>query len=350
MGVLPYVAEHIARAGDVPVVVVALPVIPPDPGGATVPFELPGDFLFLFAFDYFSTLQRKNPLGLVKAFTQAFEPGEGPALLLKTINAEFRPQDRERLRYAIGDREDVRMVDAAITPAELAALYTRGRRLRLSAPRRGLWADPGRVDEPGQARGGDRVLGQSRLHDAGQFVPRELDANSRGVRRPSTIRRRAPGQIRLLEHAAAQLRSVWEDQDEARRRGSRAAADMIAALSPQAVGAIARDRLHRIMARATGGTSQTGDSWPLAEVEGRARFDLAGDGAGNRGVRRLARRALFRVMRPYTSRERDLDEALVRSLRAISLELAAERAARQRDRQRLGRLERRLNELARGRD
>ena len=46
-------------------------------------------FTFLFMFDYFSTLQRKNPLGLIDAFKRAFEPGEGPRLLLKTINEKL---------------------------------------------------------------------------------------------------------------------------------------------------------------------------------------------------------------------------------------------------------------------
>ena len=44
-------------------------------------------FTFLFVFDYFSVLERKNPVGLVAAFCQAFpEPGEA-RLIIKTINA-----------------------------------------------------------------------------------------------------------------------------------------------------------------------------------------------------------------------------------------------------------------------
>ena len=122
-----YVAENLARATDVdvPVVVVPLPVTTPDAHGATVPFELPDGFVFLFAFDFFSTLERKNPLGLIEAFKRAFEPGEGPTLLLKTINARFRPEARERLRHAIGDRDDIRLVDAMLEPAEMAALFQR---------------------------------------------------------------------------------------------------------------------------------------------------------------------------------------------------------------------------------
>jgi hypothetical protein len=51
-------------------------------------------------------------------------------------------------------------------------------------------------------------------------------------------------------------------------------------------------------------------------------------------------------MRPYTAPQRALDEALVRSLRRLQIELDAERAARDRDRGRIAALEARLAELA----
>ena len=34
----------------------------------------------MFMFDFFSTLERKNPAGVIEAFTRAFAPGEGPQL------------------------------------------------------------------------------------------------------------------------------------------------------------------------------------------------------------------------------------------------------------------------------
>ena len=78
-----------------------------------------------YRFDFFSTVQRKNPVGLVEAFKRAFTPGEGPALMIKTINADFRPEARERVRHAIGDRPDIRMVDVTLTAEEMAALLRR---------------------------------------------------------------------------------------------------------------------------------------------------------------------------------------------------------------------------------
>ena len=43
-------------------------------------------------FDYFSVFDRKNPVGLVEAFTTAFADGEGPALVIKSVNGEPVPQ------------------------------------------------------------------------------------------------------------------------------------------------------------------------------------------------------------------------------------------------------------------
>src|SRR3954447_22892199 len=64
-----YVVELLSYAAPCPVVRVPLPIEAPvvRPGTeSTIP--LPDDFTFLFLFDFFSTLTRKNPLGLLEAF------------------------------------------------------------------------------------------------------------------------------------------------------------------------------------------------------------------------------------------------------------------------------------------
>ena len=76
-----FVAETISLETDKPVLTFPLPVIAPEPTTLSrSDLGIPDDrFVFLFVFDFFSTLERKNPLGLVEAFTRAFpEPG-GPS-------------------------------------------------------------------------------------------------------------------------------------------------------------------------------------------------------------------------------------------------------------------------------
>lgn len=82
----------------------------------------PDGFLFLFMFDFLSNIQRKNPIGLVKAFCRAFRPGEGPTLMLKSINGHLARGAQEALRAAIGDRPDVIAVDGYMASGTRDAL------------------------------------------------------------------------------------------------------------------------------------------------------------------------------------------------------------------------------------
>jgi glycosyltransferase involved in cell wall biosynthesis len=337
-----YVAEHVARAADVPVVVVPLPVEPPDAAGARLPIELPDAFTFLFAFDYFSTLERKNPLGVVAAFRAAFAPGEGPALVLKTINADFRPEAREALRHAVAGRPDIVLVDASFSPQEMAALLHRAGCFVSLHRSEGFGLGPAEAMALGKPVIATGFGGTTDFMTPGNSYV--VDWRPRPVG-PDAEHYPAEGMWAepSVEHAAALMRNVWQHGEEARARGARAARDVAASLSPAAVGSIARARLLRIATRRLGG-AQEDRPWPLSEVEGRLGFAL--DGGAGGGARGAARRAALRAMRPYTRAERSLDQAVAGSLRRLHLELEATRAARERDRDRIARLERRLAELA----
>ena len=109
---------------DVPVEVFPHPVNPGGPEHLTrTDLGLPAGFLFGFFFDHLSLLERKNPVGLVEAYSRAFDPGDGAVLVLKTINGEQRPLDVERLRVAIGDRPDIVVLDHHLSGVEMRALY-----------------------------------------------------------------------------------------------------------------------------------------------------------------------------------------------------------------------------------
>jgi Glycosyl transferases group 1 len=83
--------------------------------------------MFAFAFDYFSVAERKQPWAVVNAFCRAFPfaTHAGPRLVIKSINHEFFPADRERLLYAIGGREDVIVIEGYL-PAEQRDAFIRG--------------------------------------------------------------------------------------------------------------------------------------------------------------------------------------------------------------------------------
>ena len=85
-------------------------------------FRLDERFTFLFSFDYMSIARRKNPVGLVQAFKTAFREEEGPQLVIKSMNGEKRPSDREELENAAGSRGDIILLDKYLTRTETSTL------------------------------------------------------------------------------------------------------------------------------------------------------------------------------------------------------------------------------------
>lgn len=86
-------------------------------------FGLPADScVFLFSFDFFSTVQRKNPAAVISAFRRAFGRSDEAMLVLQTINAEHERAARESLgRQAEG--ANVFWIDKHIPRAEINALF-----------------------------------------------------------------------------------------------------------------------------------------------------------------------------------------------------------------------------------
>ena len=110
-----FMAENIGAVAPVPVVALPPPVTRPIEPIVSPGLDVPAGFLFLFVFDYLSTVQRKNPVGLIEAFKLAFPPGEGPQLLIKTINAPLRPLAEEQVLWAAHGRPDIHVVDRSLS-------------------------------------------------------------------------------------------------------------------------------------------------------------------------------------------------------------------------------------------
>ncbi len=85
-------------------------------------FGLDNRFLFLFCFDMNSVFERKNPLGLVNAFCQAFSHSEGPVLVIKIINGNSNPNDLEKLRWACRSRLDIKIIELYLDAPMMGAL------------------------------------------------------------------------------------------------------------------------------------------------------------------------------------------------------------------------------------
>ncbi len=112
-----FVRDALAAATSKPVRIVPLPLeVPVAEPLARGQLGLPDSFMFLFSFDLFSVFERKNPLGVVDAFTRAFADGEGPILVLKCINGEHDLESLERLRFALAERADIYLLEEYLAP------------------------------------------------------------------------------------------------------------------------------------------------------------------------------------------------------------------------------------------
>ena len=82
----------------------------------------PSTTLFLFTFDYFSTIARKNPIGVIEAFQRAFPASKDVALILKSINGAACGEDRALVRQAITDSR-VRCIESHLSGQEMNDLF-----------------------------------------------------------------------------------------------------------------------------------------------------------------------------------------------------------------------------------
>jgi glycosyltransferase involved in cell wall biosynthesis len=119
-----FAADALARVSPVPVTCMPY-AIDPEP---TVAEGLdvrrfgvqPGSFLFLFMFDFHSVMERKNPLGLIAAFKQAFGKSQAATLLIKSSRASA---DGILAMKEAAAGANVSIIDTVISREELNALY-----------------------------------------------------------------------------------------------------------------------------------------------------------------------------------------------------------------------------------
>ncbi|MCA1569074.1 MAG: glycosyltransferase [Chloroflexi bacterium] len=323
-----YVQEIISNVSPVPVVRMPLPIVAPPPGDDISGLHIPEGFAFLFLFDFYSTLQRKNPLGLVEAFTRAFEPGEGPQLVLKSHNGDFKPERLARLQEAAGDRPDIHIVDRFLSSSEMAALMRRADCYVSLHRAEGFGLTLGEtmaLGKPVIATGFSANLDFMTAENSYLVAHQETLVGPEGENYPAHGTWAEPD----LDHAARLMREVWENPAEARARGARAQREIAEHFSLDAVGRVARERLKRLAAghrrRGVGaGVGAAGDgvvdgianSW-VQSAELKLTFDALRDARETGGAKGAARRAALAAMRPYTHHQDELSRFTVNGLREV---------------------------------
>jgi hypothetical protein len=354
-----YVADILraASAGRKPVYTVPLPLVAP-----TVPstftraqLGLPEDrFVFLFVFDFLSVPERKNPLGLIEAFSAAFAPGEGPVLVLKSINGAANVPALERLRRAAAHRSsDILIRDGYVSADEKDALLAacdcyvslhRAEGLGLTL------AEAMALGKPTIATGysGNRHF----MTDENSFLVQYEVIAASGDCGPYPLGARWADPD--LSHAAQLMRLVYQRPTEAARRAERGRTDLLlhhgvmasASAVSQRLSEIRRPQSAAVSAPATtlpplpafessspvtvGASTAALESFAAAVPQLRQLGEprQTRDGRPFQRLRHLARIALFRVMRPYWYQQRQFQDALIEAMHGSLERLAGPGAAR----------------------
>jgi glycosyltransferase involved in cell wall biosynthesis len=354
-----------AAAGRKPVYTVPLPLLPPRtvPAVTREQLGLPADrFVFLFVFDFLSVMERKNPLGAIEAFCAAFAPGEGPVLVLKSINGDLRVADLERLKRAAAHRSDIVIRDEYLSAGEKNALVAacdcyvslhRAEGLGLTL------AEAMALGKPAIATG---YSGNLHFMTGENSFLVEYQLASAGAEcgpYPSGARWAEPD----LQHAAQLMRAVYQYPDEAVRRGERGRADLLFNHGVMASASAISRRLAGIRqtraatavvavveeAVAPDPVVETGALLPISTVDVALSPDevatpsaalaaftavlpqlreigaprLSRDERSWQWVRRAAQRAMFRVIRPYWYQQRQFQDALLDAVHGSLERLAA---------------------------
>jgi glycosyltransferase involved in cell wall biosynthesis len=191
--------------------------------------------------------ERKNPLGLITAFTEAFAPGTGAALLIKTINADQHPSEHDLLLADAARHPDIRVQEGYLDPRVKNALLAscdcyvslhRAEGFGLTLAEAIYFGCP--VIGTGYSGNLDFMSEENSC-----LVDFELIPIGRGAGPyPAEGEWAEPD----LDHAARLMREAFDDPARSREIGARGAADIRRTHSREAAGSVMRRRLEAIRA------------------------------------------------------------------------------------------------------
>lgn len=201
-------------------------------------------FVFLSVFDLLSVLERKNPIGLLRAFRAAFEGDRDRHLILKINHASERPEEMARIAEA-ADGLPVTIIDRTIDRAEVNGLMEmadclvslhRSEGFGMSIAEAMYLGKP--VVATGYSGNVDFTLPDNSFLVSYRLgpVPPGCGPYGEGLRwaEPDTA------------SAAAQMRRVANDEGERRARAERGQEFVRTRLSPAEVGRLMKERLGAI--------------------------------------------------------------------------------------------------------
>lgn len=313
--------DAVAAVSTIPVVWIPQPVsLPDDAGSAQPPDGLPDGFRFLFAFDYLSVFERKNPLATIDAFTRAFPHGSGSSLIIKSLNHDRNPEAHRRLMAAADAHPDIHVIERRLSQAERNGLmtavdcyvslhraegfgYTLAESMWLGTP----------VIATGYSGNVDFMTPDNSYPVEHRLVP--IGAGNPPY--PPDGLWAEPD----VDHAAQLMRDVFEHPDEAARRAERAATDIRSSNGLDATGRAMAERL-TVLSRTPRPRRAQRQRPTDEDLHELIRSGPAPPGKPRFGKpQRAARKALLRLLKPVTVHQRLVEERLLLRIEQLEAEL-----------------------------
>ena len=121
-----FIQDAFLEVADVPVTYMPLCVeIPVASSKNRADFKLPeDDFLFIFAFDFYSYMDRKNPFDTIRAFQRAFPSGKyGVGLVIKVMNGNLLDPQWRQMMELIGADKRIHVINEVLIREDVLALF-----------------------------------------------------------------------------------------------------------------------------------------------------------------------------------------------------------------------------------
>lgn len=242
-----YCADAIAMASPIPVIKIMPSISLPQPSLSREVLGLPQDkFIFLLMFDFCSVFERKNPAATIEAFKQVARSNEDVLLVIKFSNAEHFPEQRERLKALVEGYPSIKIIDGYLLRDQLNALIYncdcyvslhRSEGFGLTIAEAMFYGKPVIATD---------YSANTEYMNVGNSFPVKYEL----VTLAEDFLPYKKGNMWAepdIEHAAYLMRYVFENHNQAKQVGERAAREVTSRLNPHIIGSKIRSRLEYIM-------------------------------------------------------------------------------------------------------
>lgn len=250
-----FTAESLSKVSPIPIVKVRYPL--PAPTYTISPIEArrrygirDEQFVFLFVFDFHSLFERKNPHGLLRAFSDAFKGRDEVVLIVSSINGRAHPRELSLLRSE-SKGLNVRLMEEHLSRPDYHALFSAANCYVSLHRSEGFGvpiAEAMRLGKPVIATGYSGNMDHMNLHNS-------LPVKFRLIELAKTYGPYEKGNVWAdpdIGHATELMRWVSENRDEADRIGKRAQTEIEETLDPRLAGQDMKKRLELMTAKIRG--------------------------------------------------------------------------------------------------